>query len=377
MKKTRILSLVLAVFMLCTMLAGCDDGAKTVMKIGDSKISKDIYTGAIVQSDMMFQQSYGMSLATMLGTDFGGQTGADILKANAESLIVEGEAYRALAKENGVELTEEDDKLIKEAKDKEIEAAGDRKAFIEQLESDGLNEAFYDYIIESIAFYSRLQSELFSGEGKYASTAESIAETFGNDYLCVKHVLVMAVETDADFAEKKALAESIATRAKNGEDFDALIAEFGEDPGMETNKGGYIMAADGTTPSGGAMVAEFAEASAALEVGGVSGAVRSDYGFHIIKRYPMSAEHIATDLEGFNSQVGQVFFAQVLSEFIDNIEVEYTKEYEAIDLYEIFGAEPTIGEEAGVEDSSEGHDQEAEGETSGEELPEITLTPAE
>ena len=32
MKKTRILSLIIAVFMLCTLLAGCDDGAKTVMK---------------------------------------------------------------------------------------------------------------------------------------------------------------------------------------------------------------------------------------------------------------------------------------------------------------------------------------------------------
>ncbi len=374
MKKTRILSLVVAVLLLCTMLAGCDDGAKTVMKVGDAKISKDIYTGAISQSNMMFEQNYGISLATMLGEDIGGATGADFLKEQSESLILELEAYRVLAKENGIELTEEDDKLIKEAKDKEIETAGSRKAFIEELESEGINEAFYDYIMESSAFFSKIQGEFFSGGGKYAPTAESIAETFGKDYICVKHVLVMATETDPDFATKKALAESVAQRAKNGEDFDALIAEFGEDPGMESSKGGYIMGVDGSTPSGGSMVAEFATASAALEVGEVSGIVPSDYGFHIIKRYPMSAEHIATDLEGFIAQVGQTFFVQKLSELINSLEVEYTKEYEKIDLYEILGVEKTIGADVDAEaESHEGHDHTAEG----EEVPEITLTPAE
>ena len=376
MKKTRILSLIIAVFMLCTLLAGCDDGAKTVMKVGGANVSKDIYTSAIVQSNMMFEQTYGMSLASMLNEDMGdGQTtGADFLKEYAENLIIDFETVSAIAKENGIKLTEEDKKAIKEEKDKQIEAAGSRKAFIEKFESDGISESFYDYVTEKNVLFSKIQTELFTGEGKYAPTAEKIAETFGKDLICVKHVLVMAKEADADYAEKKAKAESIAKRAKNGEDFDALIAEFGEDPGMETNKGGYIMDTNGYTPSGGSMVAEFTAASVALEVGGVSDIVPSSYGFHIIKRYPMSAEHIATDLEGFTSQLGNALVGQVLSERIESIEVEYTKEYEKIDLYEILNAEKTIGDDvAAEEDAHEGHDHDSEG----EEIPEITLDPAE
>ncbi|MBR3848185.1 MAG: peptidylprolyl isomerase [Oscillospiraceae bacterium] len=375
MKKTRILSLIIAAFMLCTLLAGCDDGAKTVMKVGGARISKDIYASAIVQSNMMFEQTYGMSLASMLGEDMGdGQTtGADLLKEYAENLIIEFETYAAVAKENGIKLTEEDRKTMKEAKEKQIEAAGSRKAFIEKFESEGISESFYDYVLGRSALFSRIQSELFTGEGKYAPTAEKIAETFGKDLICVKHVLVMAKEADADYAEKKAKAESIAKRAKNGEDFDALIAEFGEDPGMETNKGGYVMDTNGYTPTGGSMVAEFTAAATALEVGGVSDIVPSSYGFHIIKRYPMSAEHIATDLEGFTAQLGNPLIGQVLSEYMEGIEVEYTKEYEKIDLYEILNAEKTIGDEVGIEDAHAGHNHGAEG----EEIPEITLTPAE
>ena len=377
MKKTRILSLIIAVFMLCALLAGCDDGAKTVMKVGGSNISKDIYASAIVQSNMMFEQTYGMSLATMLNEDIGdGQkTGADFLKEYAENLLIEFETFSAIAEENGIKLTKEDRDAIKEAKDKQIETAGSRKAFIEKFESDGISESFYDYVMEKNTLLSKIQTELFTGEGKYAPTAEKIAESFGKDFICVKHVLVKANEADADYAEKKAKAESVAKRAKNGEDFDALIAEFGEDPGMEINKGGYIMDANGYTPTGSTMVAEFTAASVALEVGGVSDVVPSSHGFHIIKRYPMSAEHIATDLEGFTAQVGNALIGQVLSEKIESIEVEYTKEYEKIDLHEILNAEKTIGDEVGAaeSDSHEGHDHGAEG----EEIPEITLTPAE
>ena len=39
-------------------------------------------------------------------------------------------------------------------------------------------------------------------------------------------------------AEKK--ANEILERAKNGEDFDALIKEYNEDPGMESNQDGYF-----------------------------------------------------------------------------------------------------------------------------------------
>ncbi len=375
MKKMRLLSLVLAAVMLCSVLAGC--GATTVMKIGDSNISENIASAAISYADLIFQQSNGFSLVQMLDMEIAeGQTGADLLKGQAETVIKEFESVHAFAKAEGIELDKEDKDYLKETKKSQIETDGGKKEFLKKLKEQGMNEEFYDYVMTSQLLYSKVYSQLFTGEGKYAPTAEAMAEQFSKDYFCIKHVLVMAKEADADFAEKKAKAEDIAKRAKAGEDFDALVAEFGEDPGMQSNKGGYIMDKDGFTPTGTQMVAEFSAASAALAEGAVSDIVKTDYGFHILKKYALTADHIKTDMEGFTSQIGTALFGEKILAFAETLEVERTAAYDKMDLHKIFGTDKPLGADADAE-SQEGHDHEAEGEVPSEELPEITLTPAE
>lgn len=88
-----------------------------------------------------------------------------------------------------------------------------------------------------------------------------------------------------DTTQKKAKAEEVLARAKNGEDFAALANEFSEDPG---NKG---IGENGQPKGGlyenvrkGQMVKPFEDAALALEPGQVAPAiVESDYGYHIIK----------------------------------------------------------------------------------------------
>ncbi len=78
--------------------------------------------------------------------------------------------------------------------------------------------------------------------------------------------------------DKKATAEQILSRAKAGEDFAKLAAEFSQDPGSK-DKGGLY---EGVTK--GKMVPEFEAAALALEPGNVSpNLVETPYGYHIIK----------------------------------------------------------------------------------------------
>ena len=77
-------------------------------------------------------------------------------------------------------------------------------------------------------------------------------------------------------------AESVLKLVDEGGDFEALIEEYGEDPGMknEAYKNGYLTYAGDT-----GFVTEFADACAALtEDGMTSGLVASDFGYHIIRR---------------------------------------------------------------------------------------------
>lgn len=78
--------------------------------------------------------------------------------------------------------------------------------------------------------------------------------------------------------DKKATAEQILSRAKAGEDFAKLAAEFSQDPGSK-DKGGLY---EGITK--GKMVPEFEAAALALEPGNISpNLIETSYGYHIIK----------------------------------------------------------------------------------------------
>lgn len=95
----------------------------------------------------------------------------------------------------------------------------------------------------------------------------------------VRHVIRM-VDADALPAERvQALeeAEEVLRRARAGDDFAALAAEFSEEPGA-AERGGLLQPG-----RRGSWVAPFWEAAAALEAGEVSPVVESEYGFHVIR----------------------------------------------------------------------------------------------
>lgn len=81
------------------------------------------------------------------------------------------------------------------------------------------------------------------------------------------------IQAEVDEAYQRALA---------GEDFDALIAEYGDDPGMENEPAktyGYVVSANTTI-----YVDSFTDTAMALaNVGDISEPVESDFGMHIIK----------------------------------------------------------------------------------------------
>ncbi len=78
--------------------------------------------------------------------------------------------------------------------------------------------------------------------------------------------------------EKKAKADEILRKAKDGEDFENLAKEFSEDPGSKEQGGLYE-----NVPVG-QMIPEFEKAAMALKPGQISpNLVRTKFGYHIIK----------------------------------------------------------------------------------------------
>ncbi len=90
------------------------------------------------------------------------------------------------------------------------------------------------------------------------------------------HILIALEQRSEESAAE--LAHSLAQRARNGEDFAELAAEYSDDPSTARNRGdlGFFTRDQ--------MVPEFADAAFALgEPGAVSEPVRSSFGFHVIR----------------------------------------------------------------------------------------------
>ncbi len=341
----KIFSMLLALVMMCSLFAGCGDSA--VIKVGGREFDEDTYLAAVAYADMSLSSQAGTSYAEALDEDFDGKKGIDILREQAEDLLKQMEASRKVAKDSGIKLSDEDKERLEDQKKADAENMGGRKVFVEDLDAQGLNENFYDYMMESSLLYSKF-SQSFD-----ISAEDVIAFAEQGGYVRVKHVLIQATEGSADFAAKQTLANEVAAKAKAGEDFDSLIATYGEDPGMESYKHGYIIDQNGYTVDGQSpMMQEFTQASIALEVGGVSDPVQTSYGFHIIKRYPIDAESLndetvaipASDTNPEAITVGQlikydfmdVALALRLMEAEESIKVEKLDGFDDVDIRGFF-----------------------------------------
>lgn len=113
---------------------------------------------------------------------------------------------------------------------------------------------------------------------------EDIKKEYEENYIMAKHILIATsnLTTGEEYspAEKGAArskCDEVLMKLREGADFDALVKEYNEDPGMTQSPEGYVF-------TFGEMVEPFEKAAYALKPGQVSDVVESAYGYHIIKR---------------------------------------------------------------------------------------------
>ena len=203
-----------------------------------------------------------------------GEDSSLYVKQRAFSEAVSDMVTKQNAIEAGITLSEANIREMEEYI--KLQKAGGAAEYQEFLQENFLTEELLKQILETMMFG---QEYLYNYMGA--------KEYFDTKAVCVKHILIQAVNdnyeplTGTELAAKRKKAEQILAEARSGADFDALILSHGEDPGMVSNPDGYIFGPNGP------MVEPFLKASLALRLGEVSGIVQSEYGFHIIKRYPL------------------------------------------------------------------------------------------
>lgn len=322
-----------------------DGGTPVVMTINGEEIHAREYA-----SMMIYSKSYMDNMFAMYGMDstiWDDPSMRDGLIAQLEDQTRQQIVYIHTIIEQfnkaGLSLDRDVIQQMETQKASVIEQQGGQDMFDIWLMTLGFDEQMYDNILLVSAYVEALSDYYFGENGKNLPPQAEMQQYFADNYLQAKHILIQT--TDANYEpltgdaleEKRQLAEDVLARAREGEDFDTLIAEYNEDPGMSMSPEGYILDKEGNTASG-AMVEEFTAGCWSVGVDEIADLVETSYGYHIIKRVPLDE----TRLSEFSTQIASaitgstVSFDALIQEWIAAADVQTTDEIKNVTLETVF-----------------------------------------
>jgi len=258
MKHTKFAAALLSCSLLLSACGGVDKGP-VVMTVGDQEIAQNEFEFFL----NTYRENLDLGEAKKMSQQYCGQN----------HLIL------AIADAMGVELDDATQKEFEDYKAQMVDYYDSQVGYDEFLKENNVDDEYVTKLM-SVSYYAGLLQEKMDTK-EY--TEEEKQEYFKNKYRRAKHVLIATTdmttgeEMPADKkAEAKTKAEDILKRAQSGEDFDALVSEFSEDPGSKTNPDGYVF-------TDNEMVIEFQDGTDSIKPGEFT-LVETSYGYHVIQR---------------------------------------------------------------------------------------------
>ncbi len=278
--------------------------------------------------------------------DGSGMNYAQYLLSETNETLSSFLAIRSFAKENGVELSEEERASLEpEAIAAQVCGEG---ATVEQLREKLENESHmsidaFRYYSESVQLYGDCYRALYGENGEKISEADAVKYLEDQGYLSAGHILFMTIDPntgdaldEAAVAAKKEQADAIVEELRAIEDHEELAKRFLELKAQYCEDGGKVAYPDGYTFTPGTMVAEFEAAVKNLEEYGVSEPVKSNYGYHVILRLPLRADSPLFSLQGqpgdARREMSQAGITEKLDAFYEANPAEYAEGIKTLDL---------------------------------------------
>jgi hypothetical protein len=260
-----------------------------------------------------------------------------------------------LAEQYDIKLDDEDKKKVEE-KIAEFKAKyGSEEEFNKVLKQACLTPELYQRLMEQSQLYQKVEDSLLKSGGKLATTKEdfkNIVQDTGK-YSRVVHILIpyysqveikdesvksayegyslyqkgnakQAAFNELTEDEKnsvkeasKKVANEVLAKAKNGDDFDQLVKEYGWDPGMEATPTGYYVNQDTS------FVKEFKDTCFKLQLNEISDLVEStSYGWFIIKRLPVDMDYVEKNIDSLIEDYDMPRINKLYNEMIEKMEVK-------------------------------------------------------
>ena len=249
-------------------------------------------TVAVVNNEVITLDDFNKKTGPMLEQYRRAYKGTDIeekikeMKKEMLTQMVEEKLLRQEAKKQNIIVTKQDiQKGVDEVK-KRFNPDKNYQEYKDELKRQGYTEKIFENDIKEQLMVMQLIEKEIKGKATLPNEAEvqkyydeHKKELKQDEQVRARHILIR-IDEKADLKTQSAALKKIQevqTKIKKGEDFSALAKEYSEDPGSKENGGDLGFFTKET------MVPEFSKAAFALKAGQVSEAVKSSFGYHLIK----------------------------------------------------------------------------------------------
>ncbi|MCL1863447.1 MAG: peptidylprolyl isomerase [Defluviitaleaceae bacterium] len=292
------------------------DTENNMVILGDRDIAT-IGTVATVNGVEVDATDIGMWLQeAVFNVMLSGQQDDDAVREEAVRLAAIGIMFAEYAAAHDITLS--DERIASTHQELAHMRANFGDMFDEIMRSSGFsNEEQLINAMLSFALAEEVVSRIMASDEKL--DALGIEQPEEEEVFAAKHILI-----SLDYENAEELAYELLERALAGEDFAALVAEYGQDPGMEQSPEGY-------TFTRGVMVMPFEQATVELEIGEISGVVYSQFGYHIILRTEPNMDDIMRPWgQESLSQILQSSIYQLFEEKVDDAKIIFLPALELV-----------------------------------------------
>lgn len=342
MKKliVRILSAALCCFMICASLASCsslDSSAKekeTVMKVGDYEVPYELYRYLVLNYKLQVQDKEEDWNDSEKAKEM-----TEEINALVESSLRDFYAVFSLATEFGVDR---ENPAVDAAVEAELEATrngyDNRKAYVDALAEGFMNHSTFEMLQTNAICSDELYYKMMN-DGAIKADEEFLKEfIYGDGFIRIKQILVVGEssnrvhdgtvyipeESHTD-AEAKAIAETAHSKAVAGEDFDSLVAEYGESFQMFGNKDGYYICEGYWDDVNN-------DAVFALEIGEVSPVIESSQGYSVFMRCEKEDSYIEKHFDELRDKYTEAQYSLAVEKRAAEFEITKTELYDSISI---------------------------------------------
>ena len=281
-----------------------------------------------------------------------GDTYADIVLADTETMIRQMYGIESKAAELGITLTEEDEAELEAAVQEFTvstcgEGAGEEE-LRETLATIHVTPEFFRRVIGMNQILGKIFETQYGENGSLVTDEQALAYIEENGVMNANHILFMTVDMSTGMSYEEAIIEeklaaataameelrAIEDDAEREAAFVAMKEELCEDSGKVTNPLGYCFIP-------GTMVPEFEEAAAALAPYEISEPVKTSYGYHVLMGLPADPELSIRSIDGEMGNARMLWandrFTEEMLAHFDALELAYAEGYEQVELAAFVG----------------------------------------